>query len=102
MISNEQILNAKILIVDDQELHIRTLEKILKKSGYCRIYSTNDSTEASGMYQKIDPDLVILDLNMPKVDGFEVMKQLKSTNEDVYLPILIISEEEDQKVRQLG
>jgi len=102
MITDAQIFNAKILIVDDQNLHILTLEKILKKSGYCCIHSTNDPTEAAGIYQEIDPDLVILDLNMPKMDGFEVMKQLSAIEEDGYLPILIISEEKDQKVRHLA
>ena len=99
MISEEKILRAKILIVDDQDLSIRLLTEIFKKAGYSNITSTNNSREAKDFYQHIRPDLVVLDLNMPEVDGFEVMTQLQKIEGDNYLPILVLSNEENQAIR---
>jgi len=99
VITEDNILNAKVLIVDDDEISVRILKEIFAKAGYTNITSINDSRQAVKLYKEIDPDLLILDLNMPYLSGFEVMKQLAEGNQDGYLPIVVLSNEESQDVR---
>lgn len=99
MVGENQILNAKILIVDDQLLNTKILQSILKVAGYHHITTLNDSKRAVAAYQEIKPDLFILDLSMPEVNGFDIMRDLQALNLDTYLPILVISNEESQAVR---
>ncbi len=97
--NNEAVLNARILIVDDQASSIILLESILKKTGFKNIVSLSDSRIAIDTYNKIHPDLLILDLNMPYVDGFEIMAKLKEIEEDAYLPIVVLSGEEHKDIQ---
>jgi len=97
MTIDEQILQAKILIVDDQELDVRLLSSILKKNGYNNIISTMDSEDVLSLQEEHNPDLIILDLNMPHLDGFQIMAQLEKAKGDIYLPILILSADESQE-----
>ena len=99
MISDQQILDARILIVDDEETSILLLTSILEKAGYKNITSTSDSREASRLYRYYKPDLLILDINMPGVDGFEVLQDLNEMVSDDYLPILIISSDTSRETR---
>ncbi len=99
MISDEQLLKAKILVVDDQELSVRLISSILKKAAFVNIFSTTDSRQASKLYQEIHPDLVVLDLNMPHLTGFDVMEQLKALEGGSYVPIIVLSNEESQEAR---
>lgn len=99
MITTEQVLSARILIVDDQDLSIRILDEILRKAGYHNINACFDSRQVSDIYKLIRPDLVILDLNMPFLDGFQVMDQFKKIEGDNYLPVLVLSNEESREAR---
>lgn len=99
MISQQQILDAKILIIDDQKLHVRLLEKILASAGYQKVYSTTNPRQAIDLYRQYQPDIVLLDLHMPEVDGFQVIQQLKELKGDCYLPILALSIEKNQEIR---
>ena len=83
---------ARILIVDDEVGNVDLLRRLLERSGFTRVESTTDAREAAGRYVKFRPDLVLLDLHMPKLDGFAVMKLLEDriTN-DTFLPILILT-----------
>jgi putative two-component system response regulator len=96
---SSSILNAKILIVDDLEMNIRILQDILHKAGYKNITTTTKPTEAVKLYHEIKPDLLVLDLNMPEMDGFQVMEELQKQNNDDYLPILVLSNEESQDIK---
>ena len=98
MILEEKILSAKILAVDDNIINLQILKKILSSAGFINITGTTDSTKAKDLYQEIQPDLLLLDLNMPNVSGFEVMSQLALSNPHDYLPILILTAE-DESVR---
>jgi putative two-component system response regulator len=98
MISDEKIFAAKILAIDDNILNIQILKKILSNAGFINISSTTDPTQAVAIYKELEPDLVLLDLNMPKMDGFAVMVQLSLLNPDDYLPLLILTAE-DESVR---
>ncbi|MBU4333715.1 MAG: response regulator [Candidatus Omnitrophica bacterium] len=99
MLTENKILNSKILIVDDETLSIKLLQNILEKAGYENIFSTTDPREVLRLYKDIKPDLVVLDLNMPYLTGFEVMDQLKKLKDQSYLPILVISSMEALKDR---
>jgi len=91
MITSTAFRNARILIVDDETHNVDVLRRILGREGFTRIESTTDSREAASMYVQHRPDLILLDLHMPNVDGLEVMGQLNEIAEASYLPILILS-----------
>lgn len=94
--------NARILIVDDQEANVRLLEGILKRAaGYHALRSTTDPREVMSLYVEFKPDLILLDLHMPHVDGFGVMEQLKEiVPEDVFLPILVLTADVTPEAKQ--
>ena len=83
--------NARILIVDDEDANIEILERILTRAGFTRLETTNDSRRVSALYVEHRPDLILLDLHMPYLDGLDVMDQLNEIAEASYLPILILS-----------
>jgi putative two-component system response regulator len=82
---------ARILIVDDEDANIEILKRILTRAGFTHLATTNDSREAAGCYIEHRPDLILLDLHMPHLNGLEVMDQLNEIAEASYLPILILS-----------
>lgn len=98
MIPDEKIFAAKILAIDDNILNLQILKKILTNAGFINLTTTTDPTKAIALYKDLQPDLILLDLNMPKMDGFAVMVQLSILNPDDYLPILILTAE-DESIR---
>jgi PAS domain S-box-containing protein len=102
MISEQEILNASILIVDDQQSNVHLLGEILREVGYTCIASTTDPHEVSALHQKNRYDLILLDLQMPKMDGFQVMDGLHEIETDGYLPVLVITAQPDHKLRALA
>jgi putative two-component system response regulator len=91
MISDEKIFAARVLVVDDNPLDVQILNKILSNAGFINITTTIDPTQVLDLYKENKPDLILLDLNMPKMDGFAIMTQLAILNPDDYLPILILT-----------
>jgi len=91
MITPSAFRNARILIVDDEEQNVELLRRILERAGFSRIESTTDSRDAANLYVLHRPDLILLDLHMPNLDGLDVMTQLSEIAEASYLPILILS-----------
>ncbi len=91
MIGSNAFRNARILIVDDEIGNVDILRRVLEREGFTRIESTTDSREAAAMYVQYRPDLILLDLHMPHLDGLDVMNQLNEIAEASYLPILILS-----------
>jgi putative two-component system response regulator len=82
----------RILIVDDQEPNVRLLEQLMKRSGYSQYFSTRDSRETLPMCQAIDPDILLLDLHMPHLDGYAVLAELQSfLGADTFLPVLVLT-----------
>jgi PAS domain S-box-containing protein len=102
MISEKDILNAAILIVDDQEANVILLEQLLQEIGYQHITSTLDPTTVCALHQANRYDLILLDLNMPGMDGFQVMENLREKEDDDYLPILVITAQPGHKLRALA
>jgi len=101
MVSLADILNARILVVDDQEANVRLLEGMLRIAGYASIESTMDPTEVCELHRKNRYNLILLDLQMPGMDGFQVMEGLKEIEEDGYLPVLVITAQPAHKLRAL-
>ena len=102
MISAQAILNAAILIVDDKPSNVLLLREILENAGFSRIASTTDPYEVCKLHRKNRYDLILLDLQMPGMDGFRVMENLKEIETDSYLPVLVITAQPDHKLRALN
>ena len=96
----QNILAARILIVDDQLANVSLLEDMLETAGYTDVTSTTDPTEVCALNRQTPFDLILLDLQMPVMDGFEVMEGLKASHTD-YLPVLVITAQPGHKVRAL-
>ena len=97
---SEFVRNARILIVDDEEANVRMLTRTLEQAHYQHISSTTDSREARALYLRQRPDLILLDLHMPHLDGYEVMNQLAQIAESTYLPILVLTADLDPDAKQ--
>jgi PAS domain S-box-containing protein len=101
MITESEILAACILIVDDQESNVLLLEQLLADAGYTCVASTMNPQAVCALYQKNRYDLILLDLNMPVMDGFQVMDELKTGVANGYLPILVLTAQPGHKLRAL-
>ena len=101
MVSNAEILNAGILIVDDQETNVLLLEQMLNGAGYTRISSTRDPQAVCALHRDNHYDLILLDLQMPGMDGFQVMEGLKAIGTDSYVPVIVITAQSGHKLRAL-
>ena len=101
MIGAADILRGQILIVDDKKPNILLLERMLRTAGYVSIASTMNPDEVCGLHRRNCYDLILLDLQMPGTNGFEVMKGLKEIETGGYLPVLVITAQPDQKLRAL-
>jgi PAS domain S-box-containing protein len=101
MITEQEILNASVLIVDDQQSNVILLTELLGDSGYNAVTSTMDPFEVFELHSKHSFDLILLDLKMPGMDGFQVMEKLNKINEDDYLPVIVITAQPDHKIRAL-
>jgi two-component system cell cycle response regulator len=102
MVSEADILNASILIVDDEPINVLLLEEVLRDAGYQRLTSTMASHEVCALHHANHYDLILLDLQMPGMDGFAVMEGLKEIDADGYAPILVITAQPDHKLRALA
>ena len=101
MVTAADILNAGILIVDDQEANVLLLEQMLRNAGYARITSTRDPHAVCALHRDNHYDLILLDLRMPGMDGFQVMEGLKEIETDGYLPVLAVTADPAHKLRAL-
>ena len=101
MISSSDILHGKILIVDDKKANVLLLDRMLKGAGYASISSTTDSVMVCELHLKNSYDLIILDLEMPGMDGFQVMENLKEIESHSYLPVLVLTAQPTHKLRAL-
>ena len=96
-----EILNAKILIVDDQAVNVLLLEQMLLNVGYHRITTTSDPHAVYDLHMAHRYDLILLDLQMPQMHGFQVMEGLKKIEPEGYLPVLVITAQPGHKLRAL-
>lgn len=101
MISNADILAARILIVDDQESNVLLLESLLSNAGYSNVESTMNPVEVCALHRKNAFDLILLDLQMPIMDGFQVLAGLKTNVGDPYVPVIVLTAQPGHKLQAL-
>jgi PAS domain S-box-containing protein len=101
MLSANEILDAKILIVDDQASNVALLEQLLGGAGYTNVSATLKPAEVCELHSQQHYDLILLDLQMPVMDGFEVMEGLKALHADAYLPVIVLTAQPGHKLRAL-
>lgn len=86
------ILNAKILIIDDAEANLKLLEDILAREGFQQVVSTADPVRSLDLIKAFEPDLILLDLMMPELDGYGILEILsRHVPKDEYLPVLVLT-----------
>ena len=101
MISDADIFAAHILIVDDQEANVQLLTQMLEDSGYRHIAATQQPLEVCTLHRENRYDLILLDLQMPAMNGFEVMQALKANAQDDFLPVIVITAQPGHKLQAL-
>jgi adenylate cyclase len=101
MVTASEILNAAILIVDDKEANVMLLDRMLRGAGYKSITSTSHPDQVCELHRQNRYSLILLDLHMPGMDGFQVMEELKKIETDGYLPVLVITAQPEHKLRAL-
>jgi putative two-component system response regulator len=93
--------SARILVVDDEPDNVRVLLKVLAAAGYTNVVGTTDPTKVQGLYRETDPDLILLDLHMPDLDGIAVLGQLRAeAGAHTYLPVLVLTADASQEARR--
>ena len=102
MITDNDILCASVLIVDDQETNVRLLQRLLAGAGYTNVTATMLPAEVWALHRQHDYDLILLDLQMPGTDGFQVMEGLKTIDRDPYLPVIVLTAQPGHKLRALN
>jgi CheY-like chemotaxis protein len=95
------ILKSDILIVDDQAAHVHLLERLLRETGYVNVSATLDPRQVVGLHRKHRYDLILLDLQMPGLDGFGVMEELRTDMVSIYLPVIVLTAQPAHKLRAL-
>jgi putative two-component system response regulator len=97
---HRQFSNARILIIDDEPMNVDLLRRVLERAGFSRIEAVTDPREAATLYIDFRPDLILLDLHMPYMDGLAVMDQLNQIAEATYLPILMMTGDTTPEARR--
>jgi PAS domain S-box-containing protein len=100
-LSEADILHARILIVDDQEVNVQLIEQLLAEAGYTRVTSTMNSQDVCALQRKNHYDLILLDLQMPGMDAFQIMAGLNADDEDCYLPVIVLTAQPGHKLKAL-
>jgi CheY-like chemotaxis protein len=93
--------SAKILIIDDEPANVELLEAIIRLTGFAETRGTTDPRQALAIAAEMGPDLVLLDLSMPVVSGYELLGQLRAAREpDDFLPIIVLTADVNPKTRR--
>ncbi len=101
MLGENHVLGARILIVDDQPANVALLQQLLQGAGYTRVSATMNPLEVCALHREHRYDLILLDLKMPGMDGFQVMEGLTQAGADRYLPVIVLTAEPAHKLRAL-
>lgn len=101
MMTSLNVANAKILVVDDQEANVKLLEYMLSAAGYTSVTSTMDPRKVADLHKEKRYDVILLDLNMPHMNGFQVMEALKQVETEGYLSVLVLTADPSHKLQAL-
>ncbi len=101
MLTDAELLNAQILIVDDQSAHVHLLERLLGDAGYLNVRATIDPQQVCALHRQHRYDLILLDLQMPVLDGFGFMEALRADAGDGVLPVIALTAQPGHKLRAL-
>ena len=94
------LTRLKILMIDDEPVNLILLEQVLREKGYTRLRAVNDSRTAIAVLAEFQPDLILLDLMMPHVDGFAILEALRDGQEnDTFLPVLVLTADASEKTK---
>lgn len=96
---NKQTLKMKILIVDDEPANVALLEATLSDNGYSRVRSITDSRQTLEVCQEFQPDLILLDMMMPHVDGLTILRALRAEESQVFLPVLVLTADINEETK---
>ena len=103
---SHSVQNKRIMIIDDQAFNLKVLDKMLRAEGYTNLELIPDSRDTIDLYKKKRPDLIMLDLNMPHLDGYQIMEELKKIDGNNTPPIVVLtaqsSKEHKRKAEALG
>ncbi len=100
IVDNGTASRACILIVDDEQANVRLLERLLLSGGYSEVHGTTDPRLALTLFDELRPDLVMLDLHMPHVDGFALLAMLRDrAKAGEYLPVLVLTADTTRETR---
>jgi CheY-like chemotaxis protein len=100
MLENE-ILASRILIIDDQPANLRLLEDLFIAEGLTHVVGTTDAETALGLFAAFDPDLIVLDLMMPELDGYAVLERLRRRGDPYdFRPVLVITADATAEARR--
>ena len=95
------VKDASILIVDDQESNVALLQQLLSQAGYTHVSATLKPLEVCALHRKNRYDLILLDLQMPGMDGFQLLEALKTNADDGYMPVIVLTAQPGHKLRAL-
>ena len=90
------LADSRVLVVDDQSANTRLVAHLLRRAGLTHVTEINDSRQVSEILPQLDPDLVLLDLKMPHLDGFEVLQQIQEYAAGTYLPVIVITADDSR------
>lgn len=101
LIDNQEILTKRILAIDDEEANVLLLANVLEREGYTNIHCITDPEKALDAYIQLSPDLVLLDLMMPKIDGFQLLDAFsKHDKPDEFRPVLVLTADTTLQTRR--
>ncbi len=101
LIETKEILSRRILAIDDEEANVLLLASVLEREGYHDIHCVTDPTSAMDAFVTLAPDLVLLDLMMPEVDGFQLLEAIKRHDRpDEFRPVLILTADTTLQARR--
>ncbi len=101
MIGAAEIRNARILVVDDSAVNLTLLTRMLDGAGYTNVTATTKSTEVCALYEEHRYDLILLDLMMPDMDGFDVLDGLRAVELEGYVPVVVLTAQPKHRLRAL-
>lgn len=96
---SDKILSAKIMIVDDDPLSVMLMEETLAEAGYTSLTSCEDPREAVGVFIDKEPDIILLDINMPHLTGYDVLNLIREAEPDRFIPVIVLTSQADNQAR---